>query len=188
MPILKKYICAVLTIGVLIATGCSGRGGGSLAEKHRNITGAAVTWTLDGREYSANIALEGDIPESGYRSATVTVTAPEEINGVTLTYSGDSVTASVGSVSFPLPENTGEEVYRVIRSLSLAPEERKGAGSGMGTSVLYEAEMHGGTTSFDVTYGDDKYPESTKISWNGGEMTVKYDKIDVQDGAVTKTD
>lgn len=177
MPILKKYICAVIILGVLVTTGCSGKGDGSLAEKQKNITGAAVTWTLDGREYSANITLDGDMPDTGFCPATVSVTSPEEISGVTLAYSGDSATATVGSVSFTLPENTGEEVYRIARSLSLTLEERKGAGSGTGTSVLYEAEVFDGITSFDITYGDDKYPETATITWDGGEMTVRYDEI-----------
>ena len=74
----------------------------------------------------------------------------------------------------------GQEVYRIVRSLSLEKSEMKGAGDGSGTdtSVRFEAELYGGVTEYNIVYGEDKMPATARITWDGGEVLVRYDGFD----------
>lgn len=181
------YVVAILVMCV-VCVGCNSAGGKNLIERQQSITGATVTWMIDGCKYSADITLDtaDDTYETeGYIPSKVIVTSPESISGMTVTYSGDNATAEVGDVSLPLPDNMGKEIYRIVRSLRPDPDDRKGAGSGTGTTVLYETELFDGITSFDITYGDDKYLKSAIITWDAGEMSVEYTNI-IADNTVTE--
>ncbi len=166
-------LAAVLCLSL---SGCSGTSRDNIAGYQQNITGASVTWIKDGREYSAEITIDG-VADEGYIPSAVTVTAPENISGMKIEYSGDSADVSVGGVSFALTDNMGNEVYRIVKSLLPDIKDRKGAGGGTGVSVLYECDMFGSVTSFDISYGEDRCPKDAKIIWDEEEITVRYECI-----------
>ncbi len=177
----QKHILLYIAVFALILTGCSKTGGENLAARQESVVGADVTWEINGRAYSANVVL-GDCGKEGgsdgkFIPATVTVTSPENISGLCIAFSADSAAASVGGVSFPLPDNMGREVYLIVKSLRPNQSERKGAGEAGGRAVLYEWEAFGKMASFDTVYGDDKYPISSKITWGETEIKVTYGNI-----------
>lgn len=175
---LKYILSALLVLCVLSA--CSAGEDREFLDYQNNIGKATVSWEYGGKGYSAEIVFSGEIPDdpSTVRDATVTVTSPESIAGTTVTYSADGVTAAVGGVSFPLPENMGREVYRIVRSLGLYRDEIKGAGNGSGevTAVRFEVPLYGGITEYNITYGED-YPDTATVKWDGCEMPVKFSII-----------
>ncbi|MBQ7828611.1 MAG: hypothetical protein IJ386_10155 [Clostridia bacterium] len=172
-----KYILPFILILSVLAS-CGVGDGGSFLDYQSSIGEASVSWDIGGRAYSADIVFDGGIPDdpAEVRCATVTVTSPETISGTVVTYSPEGVTAAVGGVSFPLPENMGREIYRILRSLGLYDDEIKGAGNGSGevTAVRFEVPLYGGITEYDITYGEE-YPDKAVIKWDGGEMTVHFD-------------
>lgn len=174
-----KYILPFILLFSVLSS-CAAGDGGSFLDYQKDIGRATVSWEQDGKSYSADIVMDGGIPEDpgAVRGATVTVISPEDIAGTTVVYSPEGVTAAVGGVSFPLPENMGREVYRIVRSLGLYDDEIKGAGNGSGevTAVRFEVPLYGGITEYDITYDED-YPNEAVIKWDGGEMTVNYSNI-----------
>ena len=165
-----KNIIILMAACLLILAGCTADGGKFL-DYQAGIRSAEVSWTIGEREYSATITL-GESAEN----ATVAVTDPTELEGVSVTYSPEGAEASVGSVRMPLPDNMGREVYRIVRSLSFSEDEIKGAGNATGevTAVRFEVPLYGGTTEYNVLYGDDKMPKSAEVKWDGGELNVRY--------------
>lgn len=174
---MRRFLCFMLAVCLSLLCGCAGVGG-SFLDYQNNIGAATVTWEYGGKTYTAEVSFDGAIPEdpATVRPATVSVAAPEEIAGTTISFTPEGTTATVGGVTHTLPENMGREVYRIVRSLSLYQSEMKGAGNGSGTvtAVRFEVPMYGGVTEYDITYGEDKRPVSASVTWDGGEMTVTY--------------
>lgn len=181
---IKHVILFVFLFCSVLMTACT-VDGGQLLDYQQNTTGTAVRWEYDGTSYEGIVTFDGEIPTdpAQYRSATVTINSPEEIAGLTVKYSPDGVNVSVGGVTFDLPENTGQELYRLIRSLSLYSEEMKGAGNGSGTvtAVRFEAPTCGTLTEYDITYNDEGYPVSAKITWDESEITVEFMELYVNE-------
>lgn len=177
---MRRFFCFIVALGVVLLLGCD-TDNSSFLDYQKNISGAIVTWNDSGREYTAEVVFDTDMPESTneIRRTRVTVREPENIAGTTLSFSPDENTVSVGGVSFSLDGNMGRKVYRVVRSLSLYKSEMKGAGNGSGevTAIRYEVPLFDGVTEYDITYGDNRLPVSAIVKWDGGEMSVKYNSV-----------
>ena len=157
---------------VFVCAGCA-KEGGDFLDYQNNIKSASVTWSIGDREYSGKI-------EYGQEDTVVTALSPVEIEGTIITYTDEGCTATVGGVCLPLPDNMGREVYRIVHSLSLEKSEMKGAGEGSGTetAVRFESALYGSVTEYNIVYNDDKMPATAKITWDDGEMYVRYDGFD----------
>jgi len=168
-----KRICCIIAAAVILVS-CTSVGG-TLLDYQTAVSGATVRWEYDGCKYEAELIFEGDIPEeqAKYRRAAVKLTSPEEIAGLTVRYYDDGGAVSVGTVSFDLPKNTGNEVYRIVRSLSLYPDEMNYREDLQ--NVRFATLEGESTVYYDMTYGDDGCPKTAVISWGDGKtVTVEY--------------
>lgn len=154
-------LAAAFFLCVLLLVSC----GKTANTPDKKITGAAVKWTHGENEYAGIVILQGDQPANTavYRDSSVTVTSPEQIAGLTVTYAGESACASVGEVAFELPTGTGEELYRIIRALS--------AGEGSFTE-----QTCGDETAYTVAF-ENGVPKSASITWNGGEIAAEFTEV-----------
>lgn len=168
---LRRKFCGILaafTVILLLASCAQSKT--ELLDYQNTLKGVGAAWEYGLTSYTADITFDSEISNDPAvrRSATVTFTSPEEITGLVVKYTADSTEASVGKVSLDLPENTGNELYLVVRLFSLYSEEmaEESADSAKFRTVINDEE-----TTFDVTYRDG-VPVSADISWDSGEIKV----------------
>ncbi len=166
-----RKFCGILAVitSIVILASCT-KNSSSLLDYQNILKGVSADWEYGLTSYTADITFDGDVPEdsSVRRGATVTFTSPEELTGLTVKYTADSTEASVGKVTLDLPENTGNELYLLVRLFSLYSEELAEDRDG---HAKFRGVINGTETEFDVTYKDG-VPLSADIIWNGGEIKV----------------
>ena len=168
---LRQFFCGILTVfTVLISTVSCTKDSSSPTDYQNALKGASVAFDYGVVSYTADITFDGVIPadHSEYRPATVTFTSPEELTGLVLKYTTDSAAASIGKVSLELPDNTGNEVYMIVRLFSMYPEEIYEDGTDV---VKFRTDIFGKTVTYEVLF-DGSDPSSASISWDGGQIKV----------------
>jgi len=167
----RKFAGAMLLlISMIILAAC-----GSTDKPFRytdSLTGAHLEWAFGGVTYTGTVNLTGDdTGDVTYRPSTVAVESPEDVSGITVTYGKDGVSASVGQVSFTLPEHTGDELYALVRILSFTGEdvtERRGS------DISFKEETPAGTLTCTLTVDDRGYPEKGTAVLDGVEIQVRF--------------
>lgn len=170
-----RAVCAMLAVGITALVSCEQDGEVGLLGYQDRLERVSVKWEYGGTEYEGSVILEEGVPPDAerYRSAYVNISSPAELDGVSVEYSPDAATVSVGEISFAMPEDAANTLYTLVRSLSLYKSEMKGAGSGGAvTAVSFETAVGGVPAEYNIVYGDEKYPLSAEVTWDG-EMKMK---------------
>lgn len=173
-----RTVCAMLAIGLTVLSSCENKSENGLLGYQDKLERASVKWEYGGTEYEGSITFEESVPSDteSYRRACVNICSPEELDGLSVEYSRDTATVTVGDVSVALPESAANTLYTLVRSLSLYKDEIKGAGSGgTVTAVSFEAAVGGAFAEYNIVYGDEKYPLSAEVTWSGeNKMKINY--------------
>ncbi len=168
---LRRTFCGILTVFSVIIFLTSCKNNTSVPTDYQSaVKGASVSFDYGVTSYSADISFDGNIPDdpAKRRAATITFTSPDDLTGLVLQYSEDKTLASIGKVSLDLPENTGNEMYYIVRLFSLYPEEIFEENTGL---VKFRADVSGTEVTFELIF-DGKFPSSANISWENGQIKI----------------